>query len=218
MIKNQQIKLRMQYFFKYGFRLLSFVLFIVSVFYFSLALESYVLQRQADKFAVQYIDFKGKKSKTYVYEKDIYFIPQIAAYQTNGGSVYLCINNSISQNLKLDNIQINVTRKTHGETKTYEVSYSDFKEGGHRMQCSNFDCFAFLSMKLHVDYNNLTFAISGIDLPDPDKNLKIMMRSYAIKGRIVLVEFLFKGIIAFVGCILTFYVYKRVCRNTVNVG
>lgn len=212
MKKNKITRLHIQCFLKYSLRLLFSVLFIISLFYLSLAFETYIQQKQADKFAVQYINFKEEKLNKYIYEKDIYFTPQIATYQTSGSRVYLYISDSIFKQLKLKDLRIEVIRENHGEIKNYEFNYSSHEKREGSFKRQGFHCLAFPAIKLHVDFNNMNFIISGINLPDPDKNLKIMLRFDGIKRRIVLGGFLFKGLLALCGCLLVFISHRFAIR------
>ena len=92
------------------FRFFSFLLLLPALFYFSLTFECYLQRRHADDFEKQYIDFKEVSSGQYQYEKDIYFTPEIATFQTGGGRIYLYIKDSVLNKQTVQGIRLEVIR------------------------------------------------------------------------------------------------------------
>lgn len=202
--KMWSLLMRKSYLFKCSFRLLLYLFLLFSLFYFSLALEVYLQIKNADKFATQHIELMEKHSNKYIYEKDLYFTPPRATFLTNGSRIYVYISDSIFKQLKLEDLHIEVIRENHGETKKYEFDYPDSEEAVQPFQRLGFHCLAFPAIKLHIDYNNIKFIISGISVSNPDKNLKITLNFGGIKRRAVFSEYLLKGLLLLGGCILVF--------------
>ncbi|QSH40855.1 hypothetical protein P0136_11065 [Lentisphaerota bacterium ZTH] len=209
MSQNKTVSLWIQksYLLKCSFRIMLFLWLLPSLFYLSLAFEVFLQRKDADKFANQYINFKKVSSSKYIYEKDIFFTPPIAKFQNSGGRLYIYISNSILEKFKLQNLHLEVIRVNHGENKKYEFNFHDSKEAGQYFQLPGFHCFAFPPIKLHVDYNNIKFLISGINLAIPDKDLKVRLVFAGLKRRAVLWEYLIKGLLFSGGFILVLFLY-----------
>ena len=195
---------------KYLRCLLLFLLFSPSFFYFSLAFECYLQRKHADNFEKQYIDLSGRDSNKYIFAKDIYFTPEVATFQSSGGRIYVYVRNSAFNNKTIQNIHLEVIRENHEEIKRYQYNYSDSEKGVERFQRPGFHCLAFPSVKLHIDYNNIKFVISGIDLPSPDNDAEIMLVFSGIKRRVILWTYLFKGLSSLAGCLLIIAIYALI--------
>ena len=195
------------------FRLLSFLLLLPALFYFSLAFKCYLQRKYADNFERQYIGFKGFNSDQYIYEKDIYFTPEIATFQDSGGRIYLYIKDSVLSKQAIQNIRLDVIRKNHGETKRYRYGYSDSEKSVEKFQRSGYLCLTFPPVKLHIDYNNVTFAISGIDLPVPESDAEIMLIFSGIKRRVIFWTYLFKGVFSLAGWLLIISIYTLISKK-----
>ena len=195
------------------FRFLSFLLLLPTLFYFSLTFECYLQRRHADDFEKQYIDFKEFSSGQYRYEKDIYFTPEIATFQTSGGRIYLYIKDSVLNKQTVQGIRLEVIRENHGEIKKYRYSYFDSGKSAERFQRSGYQCLAFPPVKLHVDYNHIKFAISGIELPEPGSDAEILLVFSGIKRRVIIWTYLFKGVVSLAGWLLIISIYALVERK-----
>lgn len=195
------------------FQFFSFLLLLPALFYFSLAFESYLQRKHADNFEEQCVEFKKKDLDQYVYKKEVYFTPEIATFLDSGGRIYVYIKDSVLKKQDIQNIYLEVIRKNHGETKKYQYSYSDSEKSVERFQRTGFQCLVFPPVKLHVDYNNIIFTISGIDLPVPESDVEIMLIFSGIKRRIVFWTYLFKVFFSLVGWSLIISVYAFVRRK-----
>ena len=201
------------YWLKHLFRFLSFLLLLPTLFYFSLAFECYLQRTHADNFEKQHIDFKEFNSDQYIYKKDIYFTPKIATFQDSGGRIYMYIKDSVLNNQGIQNIHLEVIRKNHGETKRYQYSYSDSEKSVEKFQRTGFQCLSFPPVKLHIDYNDITFAIRGIDLPVPESDVEIMLIFPGIKRRVIFWTYLFKGFFSLAGWLLIISIYTFVKKK-----
>ena len=190
------------------FRFLSFLLLLPALFYFSLTFECYLQRRHADDFEKQQFS-----SGQYRYEKDIYFTPEIATFQTSGGRIYLYIKDSVLNKQTVQGIRLEVIRENHGEIKKYRYSYFDSGKSAERFQRSGYQCLAFPPVKLHVDYNHIKFAISGIELPEPGSDAEILLVFSGIKRRVIIWTYLFKGVVSLAGWLLIISIYALVERK-----
>ena len=110
-------------------------------------------------------------------------------------------------------IRLEVIRENHGEIKKYRYSYFDSGKSAERFQRSGYQCLAFPPVKLHVDYNHIKFAISGIELPEPGSDAEILLVFSGIKRRVIIWTYLFKGVVSLAGWLLIISIYAFVKRN-----
>lgn len=200
----------------YTCNILLIILFFPAVFYLSLSLEAFLQIRKAELFEYQYIPFSSKEDNIYSFRKSLYFTPEIAEYLSDGGRLYLYLRKEAVGTQKIQNIQVEVIRTNHGETKTYYFDQSNAENAISNYQCSGFHSLAFPNVKLHIDYNGIQVKIQGIKLNDPAEDIKVLLAFSGIKRRIQWLTYLLLGLGSAIGWGGVFTCYYLLLRKRIN--
>ena len=192
------------------------ILFFPAVFYWSLSLDAFLQIRKAELFEYQYIPFSSKEDNIYSFRKSLYFTPEIAEYLSDGGRLYLYLRKEAVGTQKIQNIQVEVIRTNHGETKTYYFDQSNAENAISNYQCSGFHSLAFPNVKLHIDYNGIQVKIQGIKLNDPAEDIKVLLAFSGIKRRIQWLTYLLLGLGSAIGWGGVFTCYYLLLRKRIN--
>ena len=200
----------------YSCNILLIILFFPVVFYLSLSVEASLQIRKAEMFEYQYIPFSGKEGNIYSFRKSLYFTPEIANYLSNGGRLYLYLKKDAVGTQKIQNIQVEVIRTNHGETKTYYFDQSNAENAISNYQRSGFHSLAFPNVKLHIDYNGIQVKIQGIKLNDPAEDINVLLAFSGIKRRIKFWTYLFLGLSSAFGWGILFTFYSLSRRKQIN--
>lgn len=200
----------------YSCNILLIILFFPVVFYLSLSLEAFLQIRKAELFEYQYIPFSSKEDNIYSFRKSLYFTPEIANYLSNGGRLYLYLRKEAVGTQKIQNIQVEVIRTNHGETKTYYFDQSNAENAISNYQRSGFHSLAFPNVKLHIDYNGIQVKIQGIKLNDPAEDINVLLAFSGIKRRIQWLTYLLLGLGSAIGWGGVFTCYYLFLRKRIN--
>ena len=192
------------------------ILFFPAVFYLSLSLEAFLQIRKAELFEYQYIPFSSKEDNIYSFRKSLYFTPEIAEYLSDGGRLYLYLKKEAVGTQKIQNIQVEVIRTNHGETKTYYFDQSNAENAISNYQRSGFYSFAYPNVKLHIDYNEIQLKIQGIELNNPTEDIKVLLAFSGIKRRIQWLTYLLLGLGSAIGWGGVFTCYYLLLRKRIN--
>lgn len=192
------------------------ILFFPAVFYLSLSLEAFLQIRKAELFEYQYIPFSSKEDNIYSFRKSLYFTPEIAEYLSDGGRLYLYLRKEAVGTQKIQNIQVEVIRTNHGETKTYYFDQSNAENAISNYQRSGFHSLAFPNVKLHIDYNGIQVKIQGIKLNDPAEDINVLLAFSGIKRRIKWMTYLLFGGGCAVGWGIVFALCLLIRRKRIN--
>ena len=179
-------------------------------------MEAFLQIRKAELFEYQYIPFSSKEDNIYSFRKSLYFTPEIAEYLSDGGRLYLYLRKEAVGTQKIQNIQVEVIRTNHGETKTYYFDQSNAENAISNYQRSGFYSFAYPNVKLHIDYNEIQLKIQGIELNNPTEDIKVLLAFSGIKRRIQWLTYLLLGLGSAIGWGGVFTCYYLLLRKRIN--
>ena len=186
--------------------ILLFFFLLISIYYFSLSLHSFLQIFNVSGESKQFLEYKSNNKKGYCYKKNIVFSAVRGLYQTQTARVYVCLNKS-NNPTKIQSIYGKILRNSCEQVQEFKFNYSDLSE----IVNSNDMLTEYIVYRVNSDVirfylgsNDIEAEITGIKLDDPGQDVKIMVVNSDHKGTTIPVLFFIKAMVIFLIVIILY--------------